>query len=147
MIKNYILLLLFSAYFAFSCSKSEGIEGDLVGEWVYERETFNSNIIFIDPDTRGIITFYEDETGLWFSDDANNFSTLLEWDLQSNESEIAITRKFDTETLLPSTTRIYKLNQMDQNNFTLTYEFTLDTIIDGEPTTLSQFENIILTRK
>ncbi|MFT6334754.1 MAG: hypothetical protein ACI86M_002169 [Saprospiraceae bacterium] len=71
--KNYIKLLCLSLLIGFSCSEGRTVEDDLVGEWIYERETFSSESTFEDPDTRGVMTFNEDETGTWISDDGFNF--------------------------------------------------------------------------
>ncbi len=61
--KNYITLFFFALLIGISCSKDRTIEDDLVGELIYERETFNSGSTFEDTDTRVIMTFNEDEAG------------------------------------------------------------------------------------
>jgi len=144
--KNYFLLFLVAGFIAISCS-TDSIECDLVGEWVYERETFNSFSTFEDPDTRGIMVFNEDETGTWITNDGFEFGQDIEWDLQSNDSQIAITRKFSSEFQFPGNTQIYTINQSDQKNFTLKFELRIDDFLDSLNNSFVQFENIILTRK
>ena len=144
--KNYITLLFFSLLIGFSCSEVRTIEDDLAGEWIYERETFSSGSTFEDPDTRGIMTFNEDETGTWVSENGFNLGTEIEWDLQRMDSKISITRVLPDEFLSFSTGRVYDLTQSGDDKFTFTFEFSFISILDSiESVTI--FENIILIRK
>jgi hypothetical protein len=143
--KNYITLFFFALLIGISCSKENTIEDDLVGEWVYERETFISGSTFEDLDTRGVMTFNKDETGTWVSDNGFNFSNEIEWDLQRMDSKISITKIPPPEFSNFSISQIYELKQNGDNEFVFTFEFYLSSL-DSVPT-LQRFENIILTRK
>jgi len=144
--KKYFILFGFSLFISVSCSNSNSIEDNLVGEWIYERETFNSGSTFEDSDTRGIMIFNEDETGTWESDNDFNFGTDIEWDLQGMDTKISITRILPDEFSSFSTTQIYDLKQSGEDNFTLTFEFSFNSTQDTIPS-ITRFENIILTRK
>ncbi len=141
--RNYICILLI-VISAISCGKEKTISEELVGDWFYERETFNSFSIFEDPDTEGFMSFSEDETGNWSQ--ANGFQDFsLEWDLQANDTKIAITRYLiDQPTIFPSTL-IYDLQREDEDNFTFTFHIKVESPIDSLEE-FEQFENIILTR-
>lgn len=127
-----------------SCGKEKTISEELVGNWVYERETFNSFSSFEDPDVAGFINLREDETGDWTpSSGFLNFD--LEWDLQAEDQKIAITKSFpDFETPI-LITRVFDLTRNSEDSFTFRFhqkfESQVDTLEDFE-----QFENIILTR-
>ncbi len=144
--KNYILLFCCSLFIGISCSENPSIEDDLVGEWIYERETFNSGSTFEDPDTRGFMVFNEDETGRWDSDNGSSFTSEIEWDLQRMDSKIAITRIFPDALSGFSTTQIYDIKQSGEDSFTFTFEFSFSSQLDTTPLT-TRFENIILTRR
>jgi len=138
---GFVLLILL---FAISCAKEKTISEELVGEWVYERETFNSFSTFEDPDTQGNMTLRKDETGDWIpSLGFTNFE--IEWDLQADDTKISITKSIVG---VPSTVEvgtIYTLNRMDEDNFTITRHIKFEAVADTlEP--FEQFENIILTR-
>lgn len=144
--KNYITLFCFSLLIGISCSETRTIEDDLQGEWVYEREKFHSGTTFEDTDTRGIMTFNEDETGLWLSDSGSSFGNEIEWDLQRDGSKIAITRISPSGSEIFETTLIYDLVQDGVDMFTFTsnksYISWPDTSVE-----IVVFENIILTKK
>lgn len=142
--KNYISLFCFSLLIVISCSEDRNIEDDLIGSWIYERESFNSGIPFEDPDTRGVMIFNEDETGSWESDNGFSFRTETEWDLQSLDTKISITR-LPGEFSNFSSTQIYDIKQSGENTFTFTYEFSFNSTQDTIPS-ITRFENIILTR-
>ena len=144
--KNYIVLFCFSLLIGTSCSEVRTIEDDLVGEWVYEREIFNSSSTFEDPDTRGIMIFNEDETGRWLSDNGSNFSTEIEWDLQRMDSKISITKIIPDEFFGFSTSQIYDMKQSGEDSFTFTFEFSFNSSLDTFET-IKRFDNILLTRK
>lgn len=138
-----LFIFLISIIFS-SCGKEKTISDELVGDWLYERETFNSFTTFEDPDTEGYMSFKEDETGNWSANSTSlNFS--LEWDLQSNDEKISITKYIiGQQNVFPSST-IYDITRTDEDNFTFTFHFKAESIIDTiEP--FEQFENIILTR-
>ena len=139
------ILLFFSiVVLAFSCSEEKTVGDELVGDWLYERETFNSFTTFEDPDTEGYMSFREDETGNWSAHETMlNFS--LEWDLQANDEKIAITKYIiGHQNVFPSTT-IYDITRTSEDKFTFTFHFKTESVIDTiEP--FEQFENIILTR-
>ena len=144
--KNYITLFCVSLLVGISCSETRTIEDDLQGEWVYEREWFHSGTTFENPDTRGIMTFNEDETGLWLSDSGSNFGSEIEWDLQRDGAKIAITSIFPNGSETFESTMIYDLAQDGTEMFT----FTSNKSYISWPDTLEEivvFENIILTKK
>jgi hypothetical protein len=138
------LLFLLVIIITLSCGKEKTISDELVGEWFYERETFNSFSSFEDPDTQGIITLNEDETGNW-STSAGFLNFDLEWDLQSNDSKIAITKSVLGQLNIFPYTTIYDLKRTDENYYTLTYHFKTESSIDTLEG-FEQFENIIITR-
>ena len=143
--KNYFLLLCISLFVGISCSETRTLEDDLIGEWIYERETFNSSSSFEDPDTRGVMTFNKDETGTWVSDNGLSFAIDLEWDFQQMETKISITKNYSSQTSGFIFSRIYDITQTDEDSFTLRYELNFESQIDTiEP--YVNFENIILTR-
>lgn len=138
------ILFLFIVVCMFSCAKEKTISEELVGDWFYERETFNSFSSFEDPDTEGYISFNEDETGNWNpSLGFLNFS--LEWDLQSNDEKISITKyALDPAFFFPSST-LYDMKKTDEDNFTFTFHIKTESSIDSLEG-FEQFENIILSR-
>ena len=141
--KNGILFL-FVVICIMSCGKEQTTSDELVGEWFYERETFNSFSSFEDPDTDGFISLSPDETGPW-STSSGFLNYNLEWDLQSNDEKIAFTKYVvGQQNIFPFTT-IYDLKRTDENNFTLTYHIKTEPPIDTLDG-FEQFENIILTR-
>ena len=144
--KNYMTLFCFALLIGLSCSKTRTIEDDLVGEWIYERETFSSGAIFEDPDTRGIMTFNEDETGTWMSDNGSTFGSETEWDLQRMDSKISITRILPDQFSSFSTSQIYDLKQDGADSFTFTFQISFDNLLDSIEA-FTRFENIILTRQ
>lgn len=137
-------LLLFVLICFLSCGKEKTISDELVGDWLYERETFNSFSTFEDPDSEGYISFREDETGNWSTSSGFlNFS--LEWDLQSNDEKIAITKYgLELQILFPSMT-LYDIKRTDEDNFTFTYHIKTESPIDTIEG-FEHFENIILSR-
>ena len=141
---KYLGLATFILLFASSCSKEKTISDELVGEWLYERETFRSSSTFEDQDTRGTMSFLEDETGRWTP--VQGFSEFdIEWDLQSNDTKISITKVLEGTTSSYNIGLVYDLNRNDEDSFTFTrhikFESPIDSLEDFE-----QFENIILTR-
>lgn len=141
--KNCIYILLLSIAFI-SCEKEKTISEELVGDWMYEREA-NSNISnFEDLDTAGLMSFASDETGIWSqSNGFVNYS--LEWDLQSNDEKISITKFLNGSQVLFPINRIYDLQRTDEDNFTFTYDTEFDVVFDTI-NVLQQFEQIILKR-
>lgn len=138
------VLFLFVVICMFSCGKEKTRSDELVGDWLYERETFNSFSTFEDPDTEGYITFREDETGNW-SQSIGFLNFSLEWDLQANDEKISITKyALETQIIFPSST-VYDLKRMDEDNFTLTFHIKTESPSDSIPG-FEQFENIILKR-
>lgn len=144
--KNGIILLLF-VMVSISCSSDKTISEELEGTWLYEREVFSSGTNFDDPDVRGVISLAADETGEWDSDspDAFNFGFDLEWDLQANDTKIALTRSFKTFTDTIFSTTIYTISRKDEDNFTFTHHIKHDSPIDSIEG-FEIFENIILLR-
>ena len=128
-----------------SCNNSQSIEDDLLGTWIYERETFSSSSTFEDPDTRGIMTFNEDETGSWLSDNGSSLAQDIEWDFQRMETRISITKIFPGNLSGFSSSRVYSVTQDGEDSFTFRYELSFESQIDTFESFLS-FENIILTR-
>jgi RecQ family ATP-dependent DNA helicase len=119
------------------------ISEELVGDWLYERETFNSFSTFEDPDKKGMMVFREDETGMW--DSANNFNKFdFEWDLQSNDEKISITKYHKSQHFFASST-IYDITRADEDNFTFRFHLKLESHIDSLEE-FEQFENIIISR-
>lgn len=134
----------FAIVVLFSCTKEETISDKLVGDWVYERETYNSFSSFEDPDTKGLITFRTDETGVWTSSE-EFFKFSLEWDFQQGNTKISVTKyPLNTAFLFPSTT-IYDITASEDDSFTFTYHIMTESPVDSFPD-FEQFENIILTR-
>lgn len=145
--KNYMLLFLFALLFGYSCSESNSIEDDLVGEWVYERETFISGVTFEDSDKRGIMIFNKDETGRWLSDSEFNIAENIEWDLQSMDTKIAITKKYPESFMFTETPQLYDLAKNNEDQFTFTYSYKFESFPDSLGGDFEIFENIILVRK
>jgi len=120
------------------------LHDQFVGEWVYERETFNSGIVFEDPDINGIMRFNANETGTWQSNATNSFqATDFQWDLQYNDDIIVISKRFsfNNEGDLFSNTN-YTITSNNQDQITLTDSYK----IEGDSIDYERFENIILTR-
>ena len=86
--KNYFLLFCISLFIGISCSENKTVEDDLIGEWIYERETFFSGSTFEDSDVKGTMIFNKDETGIWESANGFSISNEIEWDLQRMDSKI-----------------------------------------------------------
>jgi len=141
--KNWISILLI-VFISISCGKEKTISEELAGEWLYEREAFNSFSPLEDPDTAGFMSFRDDETGNWMK--SNSFPNYdFEWDLQSNDQKIAMTKYLTGfGTNFPITT-VYDLKRTDEDNFTLTNHFKFESNIDTIEG-FEQFENIILLR-
>ncbi|MDF1696638.1 MAG: hypothetical protein P1U56_12430 [Saprospiraceae bacterium] len=139
-----ITWVLMIALISISCSKNKTISEELVGEWNYERETFNSFSTFEDPDIGGTMVFQDDETGLW-SQSNGVFDYDLEWDLQVNDEKIALTKYPNTIGLSIPFTTIYDLTRIDEDNFRLRFHIKFDSPIDTIES-FEQFENIILER-
>jgi hypothetical protein len=144
--KNYASVLLFTFLFCVSCSKEKTIGDNLIGKWIYERETFSSNSTVEDPDTRGVMTFNEDETGSWISDNGFNFTTETEWDLQGMDSKILITKILPIEISSFGTSQIYDIKQNGEDELTFTFEVSFPSPVDSIAS-LVRFDNIILTRQ
>ncbi len=128
-----------------SCSSDKTIEDELVGSWLYERETFNSFSTFEDPDVSGELILRLDETGTWKTD-IGFTSREIEWDLQMKDSKIAITKTFGDVFNNIALTTIYDITRNGEDDFTFTShrKFTNNNSEPSEP--FEQFENIILTR-
>ena len=141
--KQFLILLLI-AFVSVSCGKEKTVHDELIGDWLYERETFNSFTTFEDFDTEGYISFRDDETGNWSSNEGFiDFS--LEWDLQADNEKISITKYPLNQPFLFPINTIFDLKRTNEDYFSLTFhiiaESPIDTLADFE-----QFENIILTR-
>lgn len=141
--KNICFMILM-LIFCISCGKEKTVSEELVGEWLYERETFNSFSVFEDPDTQGTMIFNEDETGIWAS--SLGFSEFkIEWDTQVDDSKISITRRLIGSPSSFETGIIYDLTRTDENNFTFTRHIKFEAPADSLDA-FEQFENILLTR-
>lgn len=141
--KKYLFFLSI-ALVSISCQKDKTITEELVGNWVYERETFNSFSTFEDPDTEGFINLNADETGEWTpSNNILNFD--LEWDLQDQDQKIAITKSIELVDNTILSTTVYDITRKSEDEFMFRFhqkfESQIDSIEDFE-----MFENIILTR-
>jgi len=126
------------------CSKSDSIEDRLVGEYVYERETFNGGT-FEDQDVKGLMTFNSDETGLWNPADGvfTGAAPEFEWDLQGDDTRIAITRSSSFLDDNIYSTLVYDLSEND-GVFSFRYFFEFENFQDTT-SSIVRFENIILT--
>lgn len=140
--RNILILVVF---FLGGCGQSDSIGDRLVGEYVYERETFSGGT-FEDFDTKGLMTFRKGETGSWISDSAilAGTSPQFEWDLQGADTRIAITKTtlFLDDPLY--TTKVYDLEEEENGVFRMTYFFELQSFQDTLQS-IVRFENIILT--
>lgn len=137
----YILLI---AFLTFSCKKDATISEDLIGDWLYERETFDNSTSFEDLDTEGYMSFRRDKSGNWNQSNVF-FSFILEWELQSEDTQLSISRELITTPPPSAFTRVFDITRVDENNYILTYHLKIpdpSETIEG----LEQFENIILTR-
>lgn len=127
-----------------SCAEEKTIKEELVGEWVYERETFDSNSSVDDFDTQGFMILHEDETGTWTP--FNGFFYYdVEWNIQSNDQKISMTKYKMGNQNTSIVNTIFDLKRMDEDNYTLTYYLAYKSEIDTTET-IENFENIILTR-
>ena len=127
-----------------SCQKEKTVSEELIGDWLYERETFNSFTSFEDLDTEGYISFREDETGNW-SSNGGFIDYELEWDLQQNDAKISITKYPLNQPFLFPISTIYDLKRTSEDEFTFTFHIVAESPIDSLEN-FEQFENVILTR-
>lgn len=130
-----------------SCQNGEDITEELIGNWVYERETFNHMPPMGEvKDVSGLIKLEIDGTGFW-DPSIPSLNSLLEWQVDKCGDQITIIKTvYVTNVEVFPKTRIYELKRTDENNFTLTY---LLEGLDEMTNTMEvlEFENIILTRK
>lgn len=138
--KNLFFLLII--LISISCGEDETLEDRLAGQWIYEREVTNSSTTFIDTDTSGVLILNIDETGMYVPDNIYSLSANIEWDLQLDNSKLAITKYFGSN--LPFTnTIIYDLEEND-NGFELYFMIsysqgdTLPNIMNSEKITLTR---------
>jgi len=129
----YIFLIVLMSI---SCGKEKTVSDELLGVWQYERETFQSNTAFEDPDVAGVLLLRADGTGFWISSTVFKNDT-FQWELLNMDAQIKLTIDPPVEFFSPKET-IYDLTRNNENSFTLTFEEQSDGI--------EKFENIILTR-
>ncbi len=138
---RYYFLFLF-IIFGSSCSKEESKEDVLIGDWLYTREYYKQESTYNDTDTKGVITFNEDETGIWMRTNILNTSTKFEWDLQQMDHRISISKGLNHITSSHTTTKVYEF-WLSGDELTLTYEI-YNWIPD--PDVLVEFEQITLKK-
>ncbi len=120
--KNHLTLLFFTLLIGVSCSKERTIEEDLIGDWIYERTYYKEGSTYNDTDTKGIITFNEDETGNWMRINILNINTPFEWDMQDMDRRIAISKNLNHVSSSQTNTKVYELRRNGIDQLTLTYE-------------------------
>ena len=142
--KNYIPLLFLIIIIGNSCSEERTIEDGLIGDWIYERETFTAGSNYNDSDIIGVMTFNEDETGNWMRTSQINTNTSFEWDFQKMDTRISISKGLFFVSSASTSTRVYEVKQEGDDKFTFTYEIYLNQL-DTLPL-LQEFEHIVLKK-
>ena len=128
-----------------SCSKEKTISEELVGNWLYERETNINFSATMDPNTLGDFHFDEIETGTWNQSNPITKKSAIQWKLQDNDTKLAITNLATGDPNFAVSTTVYDLVRVTENNFRLRL-YSNDQFMVEPMEITTYFDNVVLMR-
>ena len=114
------IYILFAVFLCLSCEESEMVpveiektlSENLIGNWRYKK---NQPPFSFNSDVSGTMSFESDETGIKISDAGGNRSH-IEWDLQVNDTKIAISLYPEDDMNASGQNDLYDINFIDENS-------------------------------